>query len=99
MQDSLIFKSIMDWEKAKFVSYQPDFKTKYLAGLKARVAALKLQKDKIPVSQVNENKIWRYNADITQLNWRHRYLTALTVKTANSTQSVEGSVGQQGQTG
>ena len=86
-QDSLIFKNIMEWEKGKFASYGTDMKQKYLGGLKARVAALKREKDLIPVSQTNENKIWRFNADITQLNWRYRYLSATIPKQRSDAQS------------
>lgn len=44
------------------------------------VASLKSQRDKLLVRKNTENKIWRFNSDISQLNWRLKYLSNINLE-------------------
>lgn len=76
-QDARIFKGIQGWESQKFEGMGAEEQQVYISDLQRSLGELKLAKGKILSKAANENKAWRYNADIMQLTWRLRYLSPL----------------------
>ena len=70
----------MDWEKKKASSMSREELEAHRQKLVENVASLKSQRDKLLVRKNTENKIWRFNSDISQLNWRLKYLSNINLE-------------------
>lgn len=76
-RDNKIYSEIRNWEKARYTKLPLKKKKNYLDSLQSDLEKLQNVKEKIPVRSINENKIWRFNSDITQLRWRIGYLSRI----------------------
>lgn len=79
-QDSAIFSRLMDWEQNRVKAFDSTKRAAHLAALRNELESLKTEREAIVSKAANELKLWRYNADITQLNWRLKYLSNFETK-------------------
>lgn len=68
---------MMQWEKEKYTKMSEMERVEYKQAILDRSSILKKEKDGLLVRSKNENKIWRYNNDISTLNWRLKYLNSV----------------------
>ena len=73
----MIFDEIKKWEKEKFTPLSNNQKDQYINDLIIKKNDLQDKRVKIPTTNANNNKQWRYQSDIEQINWRLRYLRPL----------------------
>ena len=76
-RDAQLFSSIQDWESQKFTKLSKNDKEKYLQGLKDDQNKMETTLQSLPQSIANKHRRWRYQSDISQTEWRHKYLSAL----------------------
>jgi hypothetical protein len=72
----------MSWEQQQFRAWSREKREDHLAGLRKEMEGLRKAREEIVSKAANELKIWRYNSDITQLNWRLKYLKNFETKPA-----------------
>jgi len=65
----------MSWEKKTASAMGKEELAAHRQNLAEKLASLKVQRDKLLVRRKTENKIWCLNSDISQLNWRLKYLS------------------------
>jgi hypothetical protein len=70
----------MDWEQNRVKAFDSTKRAAHLASLRSELESLKTEREAIVSKAANELKLWRYNADITQLNWRLKYLSNFETK-------------------
>jgi len=72
-----LFNEIKTWELEHFGTLNQDQKKKYIEDMENRIEKLKNDFEKIPFSNLYQNKLWRYTSDIEQLTWRSNALKKL----------------------
>ena len=68
-----MFTSIKEWENEYFRKLNSKSQESYLDEMQKKVVKLQQDFEKIPFSASFHNKLWRYNSDIEQLQWRIEY--------------------------
>ena len=77
-RNAIIFEEIKKWEKNKFSDFELHEKKEHLDNIQSSLQEKKEALEKVAARAKNTNIIYRKKSDIKQLEWRLRYLSAIT---------------------
>jgi len=72
-RDVKIYSAIREWESDNLGKMDMKTREAHFSAMEVKLSKLQQDFEKIPFSASFQNKMWRYNSDIEQLQWRLDY--------------------------